>query len=216
LYYTPTMSDEDPKDTALVSDTREEDVLPAGLIVAQAASDVLDPTLNKRAANEETSASNEVKNGGTTEYSYADTREDLSPAGLIVAQATRDNLDTTTRQRKERRISFLNTLFQSTNSTVGRKSGVKTVIIRLVVILRPDRPNSHFGINEQLLESWQLGKSSTERHPPVNTFYVWVLLSDLDQNTCHGQVHITIANLVHSTSYVLDGVCAQVLVINRL
>jgi hypothetical protein len=89
------MSDEDPKDTALVSDTREEDVLPAGLIVAQAASDVLDPTLNKRAANEETSASNEIKNGGTTEYSDADTREDLSPAGLIVAQVTRDNLDTT-------------------------------------------------------------------------------------------------------------------------
>jgi hypothetical protein len=40
--------------------------------------------------------------------------------------------------------------------------------------------------------------------------------SDLDQNTCHGQVHITIANLVHSTSYVLDSVCAQVLVLNRL
>jgi hypothetical protein len=89
------MSDEDPKDTYLVSDTREEDVLPAGLIVVQAASDVLDPTLNKRAANEETSASNEIKNGGTTEYSDADTREDLSPAGLIVAQVTRDNLDTT-------------------------------------------------------------------------------------------------------------------------
>jgi hypothetical protein len=66
FYNTPTMSDEDPKDTALVTDTREEDVLPEGLIVEQAASDVLDPTLNKRAANEETSASNEVKNGGTT------------------------------------------------------------------------------------------------------------------------------------------------------
>jgi hypothetical protein len=89
------MSYEDPKDTALVSDTREEDVIPAGLIVAQAASDILDPTLNKRAANEETSASNEVKNGGTTLYSDADTREDLSPAGLIVAQATCDNLDAT-------------------------------------------------------------------------------------------------------------------------
>jgi hypothetical protein len=88
------MSDEDPKETALVYDTREENVLPARLIVAQAASDVLDPTLNKRAANEETSTSNEVKNGGTTEYSDADTREDFSPAGVIVAQATCDNLDT--------------------------------------------------------------------------------------------------------------------------
>jgi hypothetical protein len=95
FYNTPTMSDGDPKDTDLVTDTREEDVLPAGLIVAQAASDVLDPTLNKRAANEETSASNKVKNGGTTEYSDADTREDLFPAGLIVAQATCDNLDAT-------------------------------------------------------------------------------------------------------------------------
>jgi hypothetical protein len=66
LYYTPTISDKDPKDTSLVSDKREEDVLPAGLIVAQAAIDVLDPTLNKRAANEETSTSKEVKNGGTT------------------------------------------------------------------------------------------------------------------------------------------------------
>jgi hypothetical protein len=87
------MSDKDPKDTDLVTDTMEEDVLPEELIVAQAASDILDPTLNKRAANEETSASNEVKNGGTTEYSDADTREDLSPAGFIVAQETCDNLD---------------------------------------------------------------------------------------------------------------------------
>jgi hypothetical protein len=41
------------------------------------------------------SASNEVKNGGTTEYSDADTREDFFPAGLIVAQATCDNLEAT-------------------------------------------------------------------------------------------------------------------------
>jgi hypothetical protein len=95
FYNTPTMSDGDPKDTDLVTDTREEDVLPAGLIVAQAARDVFDPTLNKRAANEETSASNEVKNGGTTEYFDADTREDVFPAGLIVAEATCDNLDAT-------------------------------------------------------------------------------------------------------------------------
>jgi hypothetical protein len=95
FYNTSTMSDKDPKYTALVSDTREKYVLPAGLIVAQAARDVFDPTLNKRAANEETSASNEVKNGGTTEYSDADTREDFSPTGLIVAQATCDNIDAT-------------------------------------------------------------------------------------------------------------------------
>jgi hypothetical protein len=106
--------------------------------------------------------------------------------------------------------------FESTTSTVGSKRGVETVIIRLVVILRPDRPNSHFDINEQFLESWQLGKSSTERHTLVNTFYVWVLMPDPDQNTCHGQVHITISNLVHRTSYLLDCVCEQVLVIDSL
>jgi hypothetical protein len=89
------MSDEDPKDTDSVTDTREEDVLPAGLIVGQAASDVLDVTRNKRAANEETSASNEVKNSGTTEYFDADTMEDVFPAELIVAQATCDNIDAT-------------------------------------------------------------------------------------------------------------------------
>jgi hypothetical protein len=70
-------------------------VLPAGLIVGQAESDVLDLTQNKNAANEETSASNEVKNGGTTEYFDADTREDVFPAGFIVAQDTCENLDAT-------------------------------------------------------------------------------------------------------------------------
>jgi hypothetical protein len=89
------MIDEDPKDTASFTDTREEDVLPAGLIVGQAASDILDLTRNKRAANEEMSAPNEVKNGGTTEYFDADTRENMFPEGLIVAQATCDNLDAT-------------------------------------------------------------------------------------------------------------------------
>jgi hypothetical protein len=89
------MIDEDPKDTDSVTDTREEDVLPAGLIVGQAASDVLDLTRNKRAANKEMSASNEVKNIDTTECFDADTREYVFPAGLIVAQATCDNLDAT-------------------------------------------------------------------------------------------------------------------------
>jgi hypothetical protein len=89
------MSDEDPKDTASVTDTREEIVLPAGLIVGQAPSEVLDVTRNKRAANETTSASNKVNNGGTTENFDADTREDVLPAGLIVPQATCDNLDAT-------------------------------------------------------------------------------------------------------------------------
>jgi hypothetical protein len=51
FYNTPTMSDKNTKATASVTNTREEDVLPAGLIVGQAASDVLDPTRNKRAAN---------------------------------------------------------------------------------------------------------------------------------------------------------------------
>jgi hypothetical protein len=86
------MSNKDPKDTASVTDTWEEDVLSAGLIVGQAASDVLDVTQNKRAANEAKSPSNEVNNGGTTEHFNADTREYVLPAGLIFAQATCDNL----------------------------------------------------------------------------------------------------------------------------
>jgi hypothetical protein len=83
-------------------------VLPAGLIVGQAAIDVLDPTRNKRAANEETSAFDEVKNGGTTLYLDADTREDVFPAGLIVAQATHDNIDateTTSTANEEKNVS---------------------------------------------------------------------------------------------------------------
>jgi hypothetical protein len=89
------MSEEDPKDTASVTDTREEDVFPVGLIVGQATSDLLDINRNKRAANKETSASNEVNNGGTSEHFDAETREDVFPTGLIVDQATCDNLDAT-------------------------------------------------------------------------------------------------------------------------
>jgi hypothetical protein len=95
FYNTPTINDEDPKDTASVTDTSEEDVLPAGLIVGQAAIDVLDVTRNKRAANEEMSTSNEVNDGGTSEHFDAGTREDVFTTGLIVAQATCDNLDAT-------------------------------------------------------------------------------------------------------------------------
>jgi hypothetical protein len=70
-------------------------LLLAGFIVGQAASDVLDVTQNKRAVNEATRASNEVNNGGMSEFFDADTTKDVLPAGLIVAQAICDNLDAT-------------------------------------------------------------------------------------------------------------------------
>jgi hypothetical protein len=103
------MSDEDPKDTDSVADTREEDVLPAGLIVGQATSDALNVTQVTSTANEvknqptsdfldvthATSAANEVKNQPTSENLDADTREDMVPAGFLVAQATSDDLDAT-------------------------------------------------------------------------------------------------------------------------
>jgi hypothetical protein len=103
------MSDEDPKYTASVADTREEYVLPAGLIVGQATRDILDVTQAMSASNEfnnqathdvlditqATSATNEVNNQATSENLDAITGEDVILAGLIVAQATIDDLDAT-------------------------------------------------------------------------------------------------------------------------
>jgi hypothetical protein len=82
------MSDEDPKDTATVTDIREEDVFTAVLIVRQAARDVLNVSQKKRAVNkvknqatsdvldvtQTMSTSNEVKNQATSGNSNADTR----------------------------------------------------------------------------------------------------------------------------------------------
>jgi exopolyphosphatase/pppGpp-phosphohydrolase len=81
------MSDKDPKDTDSVTDTRE-DVVPAGLIVGQAISDVLDVT---RA----TSAINELKNQATSENlddnKSTNAADDVSDIVLENMQATVDS-----------------------------------------------------------------------------------------------------------------------------
>jgi hypothetical protein len=69
------MSNEDPKDTYVVTDTREEDVIPAGLGVGQATIDVLDVT-------QVMSTANEVKNQATSDV--LDVTQAMSSANMRV------------------------------------------------------------------------------------------------------------------------------------